>query len=214
MAAIEGRYATPVIDWYGMTKAGMGTYTRLGEPRPARARPGGPSPGRTCTSSERTGPRLRVGEVGEVVFNTDVTGFQGYLNDDEATRSAVTGRVVPRRRHGIFRRRRVLLLRRPQEGHRAPGRGEYLEPRGRIGDPHPSGRGRCGGGGPSRTRSWASGWWRSSSLRRARASRRSRICARSPRAPWPASRGSEEIYEVDVLPRTGTGKVEKFRLHR
>ncbi len=34
----------PVIDWYGMTEAGMGTYTRLDEPRrPGSA--GRPFPG-------------------------------------------------------------------------------------------------------------------------------------------------------------------------
>ena len=56
MAAMEERYGTPVIDWYGMTEAGMGTYTRLDEDR----RPGrraDRSPGRTCGSFETTAPR-------------------------------------------------------------------------------------------------------------------------------------------------------------
>jgi acyl-CoA synthetase (AMP-forming)/AMP-acid ligase II len=37
------------------------------------------------------GTEAEIGEVGEVVFNTDVTGFRGYLNDEAATQSVLTG---------------------------------------------------------------------------------------------------------------------------
>ncbi|HSS11763.1 MAG TPA: AMP-binding protein, partial [Acidimicrobiales bacterium] len=45
---IEQRFGIPVIDWYGMTEAGMGTYTRLNEER----RPG--SAGRRFPDSTMT----------------------------------------------------------------------------------------------------------------------------------------------------------------
>ncbi len=38
------------------------------------------------------GTEAEIGEIGEVVFNTDVTGFRGYLNDEEATRSVLSGK--------------------------------------------------------------------------------------------------------------------------
>ena len=91
MAAIEERYGTPVIDWYGMTEAGMGTYTRLGEPRPPGSA-GRPFPGTDMRIFRDDGTEAEIGEIGEVVFNTDVTGFRGYLNDEEATRSVLSGK--------------------------------------------------------------------------------------------------------------------------
>jgi len=87
---MEERYGVPVIDWYGMTEAGMGTFTRLSEER----RPG--SAGRRFEGSGMTILReddsvADIDEVGEVGFATDATGFEGYLDDEEATRSAVSG---------------------------------------------------------------------------------------------------------------------------
>jgi acyl-CoA synthetase (AMP-forming)/AMP-acid ligase II len=86
---MEERYGVPVIDWYGMTEAGLGTYTRLSEER----RPG--SSGRRFEGSGMTilredGSEADPGEVGEVGFATEATGFQGYLDDDEATRAAIS----------------------------------------------------------------------------------------------------------------------------
>jgi acyl-CoA synthetase (AMP-forming)/AMP-acid ligase II len=90
MAAIEERYGTPVIDWYGMTEAGLGTFTRLGEPRrPGSA--GRPFPGTDMRILRGDGSVAAAGEVGEVVFNTAVTGFKGYLDDEEATRAVLDG---------------------------------------------------------------------------------------------------------------------------
>jgi len=87
---MEERYGVPVIDWYGMTEAGMGTFTRLSEER----RPG--SSGRRFEGSGMTilredGSVADPDEVGEVGFATAATGFEGYLDDEEATRSAVSG---------------------------------------------------------------------------------------------------------------------------
>ncbi len=86
---MEERYGAPVIDWYGMTEAGMGTFTRLSEER----RPG--SSGRRFEGSGMTilredGSEADPDEVGEVGFATSATGFSGYVDDEEATRSAVS----------------------------------------------------------------------------------------------------------------------------
>jgi acyl-CoA synthetase (AMP-forming)/AMP-acid ligase II len=87
-AAIEDRFHAPVIDWYGMTEAGSGTYTRLGDER----RPG--SAGRRFPDStmEILRDDLAVaapGEVGEVGFRVDSIHFGGYVEDDEANAAAV-----------------------------------------------------------------------------------------------------------------------------
>ncbi len=86
--AIEARYNAPVIDWYGMTEAGTGTYTRLGEER----RPG--SAGRVFEGSEMRilndeGAEVPVGDVGEVAFRASALGFAGYLEDPEATEASL-----------------------------------------------------------------------------------------------------------------------------
>jgi acyl-CoA synthetase (AMP-forming)/AMP-acid ligase II len=85
---IEERFGVPVIDWYGMTEAGMGTYTRLGDPR----RPGSAGrrfPDSTMTILREDGTEADAGEVGEVVFQRGTITFDGYLKDDEATRAAL-----------------------------------------------------------------------------------------------------------------------------
>jgi acyl-coenzyme A synthetase/AMP-(fatty) acid ligase len=91
MRAIEERYGVPVIDWYGMTEAGSGTYTRLGEER----RPG--SAGRPFADSamhilREDGSEAAADEVGEVCFEASRIGFQGYVDDAEATQAAIDGR--------------------------------------------------------------------------------------------------------------------------
>jgi acyl-CoA synthetase (AMP-forming)/AMP-acid ligase II len=86
--AMEERFGAPVIDWYGMTEAGSGTYTRLDDER----RPG--SAGRRFVDSTMQILRddLEVaepGEVGEVGFRADTIHFGGYVEDDEANAAAV-----------------------------------------------------------------------------------------------------------------------------
>ena len=87
-AVIERRFGVPVIDWYGMTEAGSGTYTRLDEPR----RPGSAGrrfPGSTMTIIRDDGTEADPGEVGEVVFRRGTIMFDGYLKDDEATKAVI-----------------------------------------------------------------------------------------------------------------------------
>jgi acyl-CoA synthetase (AMP-forming)/AMP-acid ligase II len=88
---IEERFGVPVIDWYGMTEAGYGTYTRLGaERRPGSA--GQRFPGSTMTILAPDDTEAAPGEVGEVVFRRGSITFDGYLDDAEATAAALDRR--------------------------------------------------------------------------------------------------------------------------
>ena len=85
---IEERFGAPVIDWYGMTEAGSGTYTPLGEER----RPGSAGrrfPGSSMTILRPDLTEAAPGEVGEVGFRLDDIAFDGYVDDPEATAAAV-----------------------------------------------------------------------------------------------------------------------------
>jgi crotonobetaine/carnitine-CoA ligase len=85
---IEERFGAPVIDWYGMTEAGFGTYTRLDEARkPGSA--GRRFPGSTMTILREDGTEAVPGEEGEVVFRRGTISFDGYLRDNEATAAVI-----------------------------------------------------------------------------------------------------------------------------
>lgn len=85
---MEERYGVPVIDWYGMTEAGMGTYTRLSEERrPGSA--GRPFEGSGMKILREDGAIADPDEIGEVCFSTDDIGFGGYVDDEEATHEAI-----------------------------------------------------------------------------------------------------------------------------
>ncbi len=86
--AIEARYGVPVIDWYGMTEAGSGSYTRLGEERRAGSA-GRPFPGSTICALREDGSAAAPGEVGEICFRADSIAFAGYVEDPEATSVAL-----------------------------------------------------------------------------------------------------------------------------
>ena len=86
--AIEQRFGAPLIDWYGMTEAGSGTYTRLGDER----RPGSAGrrfPGSTMRVMRDDGSEAAPEEVGEVWFRLEGIHFGGYIDDDEANEAAV-----------------------------------------------------------------------------------------------------------------------------
>jgi len=87
---IEERYGVPCMDWYGMTEAGSGTYTRLDEPR----RPGSvgkPFEGSVLQILLPDGSEAPVGETGEICFLRSNIGFKGYIEDAEATEAALSG---------------------------------------------------------------------------------------------------------------------------
>ncbi|WP_420637932.1 class I adenylate-forming enzyme family protein [Candidatus Poriferisocius sp.] len=87
---IEERYGVPCMDWYGMTEAGSGTYTRLDEPR----RPGSvgkPFEGSVLRIFLPDGSEAPTGEPGEICFLRSSIGFRGYIEDAEATDAAISG---------------------------------------------------------------------------------------------------------------------------
>ena len=86
--AVEERFGTPVIDWYGMTEAGSGTYTRLGDERRAGSA-GRRFPDSTMRVLRDDGTEAAPGEVGEVAFRVEGIHFGGYVDDDEANAAAV-----------------------------------------------------------------------------------------------------------------------------
>jgi acyl-coenzyme A synthetase/AMP-(fatty) acid ligase len=86
--AIEERFGAPVIDWYGMTEAGSGTYTRLGDERRAGSA-GRRFPESTMRVLRDDGSEAAPHEVGEVGFRVEGIHFGGYVDDDEANAAAV-----------------------------------------------------------------------------------------------------------------------------
>lgn len=87
---MEERYGCPVMDWYGMTEAGAGTYTRLDDPGP-EGTVGKPFPGSRLHILREDGTTAEPGEVGEIVFERSTIGFDGYVGDDEASAAAIEG---------------------------------------------------------------------------------------------------------------------------
>lgn len=81
---IEERFGAPVIDWYGMTEAGSGTYTRLNEPRKVGSA-GRRFPNSTMVILREDLTEAAPFEVGEVCFGRGTIAFDGYLRDEEAT---------------------------------------------------------------------------------------------------------------------------------
>ena len=70
---------------------------------------------------------------------------EGLLEQARGHRRGDAGGLVPQRGSGHPRRRRLLLHRRPEEGHDHPQRDERVPARGRGGPLHPPGGGRGGG---------------------------------------------------------------------
>ena len=129
---IEERFGAPVIDWYGMTEAGMGTYTRLDEARrPGSAGRRFPDSTMTILQADGTVGSPKPGGGGGVrpghhILRRLSEGRRGHGGGDRR-------RLVPHRRPRLLRRGRLLLLRRPEEGHRPAGGREHLVPRDRSG---------------------------------------------------------------------------------
>jgi acyl-CoA synthetase (AMP-forming)/AMP-acid ligase II len=210
MAAIEERYGTPVIDWYGMTEAGLGTYTRLGEPLPPGSA-GRPFPGTDMRIVRKDGAEAAIGEVGEVVFNTEVTGFRGYLDDEAATRSVLTGKWFHTGDLGYFDKdgyfffadRKKDIVRRGGENISS------LEVESVIGT-HPAVAAVAVVAKPDPVlgeRLVAFIQPQESQAAPTVEELRAFSVGKLARFKVP-----EEIVQIETLPRTGTGKVEKFRL--
>ena len=101
--------------------------------RASRARSGRPAGPRSPIIDD-DGDRCRRATIGEIVIRgPNVTA--GYETNPEANADGVRRRLVPHRRPGHDRRRRLPLAHRPAEGDHQPRRREDLPARGR--------RGRC-----------------------------------------------------------------------
>jgi carnitine-CoA ligase len=81
---IEDRYQRPLIDWYGLTEGAAGVYTPLAIPK-KRGSAGVRFPGSTMAVLREDASVAPPGEVGEVAFRADSSSFAGYLADPEAT---------------------------------------------------------------------------------------------------------------------------------
>ena len=71
------------------------------------------------------GRDVGVGEVGELIFRNAMT-MKGYFDDPERTREAIRDGWLYTGDYAQRGRERLLLVRRPQEGHRAPAGRERL----------------------------------------------------------------------------------------
>lgn len=212
-AAIEERFGAPVIDWYGMTEAGTGTYTPLGEVR----RPGSAGKRFPGSSMQVLREDLSVadpGEAGEVGFRLEDIHFDGYADDDEATTAAIrdgwflTGDIGYFDADGYFYfvDRRKDVVRRGGENVSSVEVETVLREHPGVADvaivakPDPVlGERIVAFVVPSRDADTPV------SADDFRAFARDRLAA---------FKLPDEVFRVDALPRTATGKIEKFRLRR
>jgi acyl-coenzyme A synthetase/AMP-(fatty) acid ligase len=81
---LEERYGVPIIDWYGLTEGGAGVYTPLDRPK-KKGSAGVLMPGSTMTIRREDGSAAGPNEVGEVAFPAESSSFGGYVDDPEAT---------------------------------------------------------------------------------------------------------------------------------
>ena len=149
-AAIEERFGVRVISGFGMSET---TFGLIEEPYGER-RSGSMGKARQHPDPAFVNEARVVDDDGRRGRGRRSRGADHLEPGDHARllrRSRADGRVAPRRlaldrRPRATRRGRLLLLRRPQEGHRPAARRERLLARGR-GRPHGASRRRGGGGG-------------------------------------------------------------------
>ncbi len=111
MHDLEAAFGAPVLEAYGMTEA---AHQMSSNPLPPGARkPGSVGPGTNVGISIRdaNGQDLPAGERGEVCISGPNV-ITGYENNPEANATGVLRRLVPHRRPGIPRRRRLPDARR------------------------------------------------------------------------------------------------------
>ena len=133
MRGFEEAFGCKILEGYGLSRDLAG---RLVQPprQGAQARLDRHADrGRRDEARRRRRQRRRAqGEVGEIAIRGHNV-MKGYWNREDATEEVMTRRLVPHRRHGQGRRGRLLLHRRPQEGHDHPRRLQRLPARDRGG---------------------------------------------------------------------------------
>ena len=143
--AFEDKFGCAILEGYGLSETSpVASFNQPDKPRKAGSI-GTPIDGVEMQVWDDQGNPLATGEVGEIVIRGHNV-MKGYWDRPDATVGCDhRGRLVPQRRHGEGRRRRLLLHRRPQEGPDHPRRLQRLPARGRGGALRAPGR--AGGGG-------------------------------------------------------------------
>ena len=179
----------------------------------ARAPTAAPLPGVEIRLLDDDGVAVAAGEPGEI-WSRGPDLCVGYTDPALDARRLRRRRLVPHRRHGRARRRRLPHDHRPPQRRDHPRRREHLGGRDRGGDRGTARRSPRSRSSRRPTRGSASTCARSSGSRPASPSIDAR--ARSPRdlervglarQKWP-----EELRVVDDFPRTATGKIRKVDL--
>ncbi len=188
----------------GPNKPGsMGIIGR--HPDPARPWAAVPHP-------RRCAPR-RAGRRGRRARRQDADHHAGLFPRSRADQGRVPRRLVPDRRPGAARRRRILFLRLAQEGHHPPARREHRRRRARSGDRRASGRAarsrrsRCRRSS-ARTRSW------SVVVRRAGCEIAAGDLAQWCRERLAPQKVPRYVCFIDAMPHTPTHKVAKEVLRK
>ena len=188
---------------YGLTEASLISMLDAGEPN----KPGAAGkPNRhefDVRLVDDDDVEVAPGEVGEIVCRP--TGpnlmFAGYWNRPDSTVEATPQPLVPHRRPRSHRRRRLPLLRRPQEGRAAPAGREHLELRDGEDAVRPRGRqGRRGARGAERDRRGRREGHGRAARRRAGSARRS--CAAGWRSGCRTSRSRATSSSATTCPAT------------
>jgi long-chain acyl-CoA synthetase len=145
-----------VWEFYGASEGGA---TRIG-PDDWRRKPGSvgtPWPGLRVEIRDDGGRDVPPNEIGTIWISLTPGARFAYSGAEEKTRAAVQRRVLQRRGHGVPRRGRLPLHRRPQARHDHLGRREHLSRRGRAGALSPPADPRRGGDRGARRRDGRSG---------------------------------------------------------
>ena len=160
MRSFEAAFGCPILEGYGLSEtAPVASFNQRDRPR----KPGSigtPIEGVEMRLVDDSGGPVSMGKVGEIMVRGPNV-MKGYWHAAGGHRGGLDARrVAAHRRPGQDRRGRLLLHRRPQEGHDHPRRLQRLQQRGgggalraprgarvRSRPRAPSGAGRGGGGG-------------------------------------------------------------------
>ena len=148
--------------------------------------------------------------VGEIVVRGNVV-MKGYYNDPEATAHGAARRLLPQRRRRGRASRRLRRHPRSAQGRHHQRRREHLVGRSRRRAAAPSRRAGSGGRRPA-GREMGRGAARVRRAEARRARRRRTNCARSRAIGSRTSRRRTAVTFVAELPKTATGKIQKFVL--